>query len=91
MPHEEDALELHKEWRAIVLAKLDSLEKGQKKMEDDLVILRMQSVRGEEYTKLENRVRGLEDMKVKLIATWTVLQGASIFVAWLISFIWKSH
>lgn len=85
----DDTLELQREWRQIVLNKLDALEKSQKSMEDKVVSFTMNSVKTEEYQRLERRVRALEETKTKALAILAVIQTISVIVAWLISTMYK--
>ena len=89
MEMDKDAHELQREWRAIVLAKLDSLEKGQDRIKEELVYLKIHSVQSEEHLKLEARVRKLEDTKVKALGAWIVIQGIGVAIAWLIPLLLK--
>jgi hypothetical protein len=82
---EDDRMELQREWRQIVLHKLDSLEKGQKVVEDKLVSFVMTTTRSDDFEILTNRVRNLEETKVKALAAWAVIQGLSVAAAWLVS------
>jgi len=86
----EDGSELHREWRAIVLSKLDTLERGQKAVEEKVVGFAMNTVKNEDYERLEARVRSLEETKVKALAAWAVIQGLSVAAAWLVSVLLKN-
>ena len=82
--------EMQREWRQIVLAKLETLEKGQKAVEEKLVSFVMSAVKTDEHARLEARVRQLEETKVKALAAWAVIQGLSVVAAWLVSVLLKS-
>lgn len=85
----DDGSELQREWRQIVLSKLDTLERGQKAVEEKLISFTMTTVKTQEYEKLEARVRALEEIKVKALAAWAVIQGLSVAAAWVVSVLLK--
>ena len=85
----DDSSELQREWRAIVLSKLDTLERGQKAVEEKLISFAMTTVKADDYERLENRVRSLEETKVKALAAWAVIQGLSVAAAWIVSVLLK--
>lgn len=85
----DDHSQLQQEWRQIVLAKLDSLERGQKTVEDRLVQFTMASAKKEDVCALELRVRALEEIKIKALAAWAVIQAISVAIVWGISFLFK--
>lgn len=76
--------ELQKEWRKQVIDKLDVLQTGQKELNDKLNAYISISVNKEEYSSLEDRVRSLEESKVKFIAILTTLQVIGSFIGILI-------
>lgn len=86
----DEGLELQREWRQIVLSKLESLERGQKAVEEKLVDFTVNAVRLEDYERLELRVRDLETTKIKVLAVWAVIQSLSIGIAWLVTTLLKS-
>jgi len=67
MSAQEESQELQREWRQMVLEKLNNLENGQRDF----------------YNRLDYRVRCLEDVKSKAIAVWVVLQGLTFLLAWV--------
>ena len=87
---EDGGLELQKEWRQIVLNKLDTLERGQKAVEDKLINFTMNAAKLDEFHRLEIRVRDLEETKIKALAIWALVQGLSVAAAWIISLLLKN-
>lgn len=63
--HERESLT--QEWRAIVLEKLRTLENGQKEMQKELTDLRLSRAEVVCLEMLEDRVRKLEDFRLKVV------------------------
>lgn len=84
MPSDE-SLDLQREYRQIVLQKLSSLETGQKALEEKLAVILVNAVRMDEFKGLSERVRALEELKLKAIGAWVVVQGISVFIVWVVS------
>ena len=85
----EDANELQKEWRAIVLDKLSTLEKGQKEIKDDIVDIKTTFVRQQaleelrtannrEIEILRGKIEDLNAFKYKLIG---IAIGANLIIS----------
>jgi hypothetical protein len=82
---EEEAQILHKEWRTIVLNKLDSLETQVQTVKNDVVFVKMHAITFEHYEKLDARIKALEDIKTKALAIWAAIQVTSVVIAWFVS------
>jgi hypothetical protein len=86
---EEAMNDLQKEWRAIVLDKLSTLEKGQKEIKDDIVDIKTTFVRQQaleelrlaknrEIAVLREKIEDLNAFKYKLIG---IAIGANIIIS----------
>lgn len=89
MPTIEEASELHKEWRAIVLAKLNSLEVGQQVNSKDLNELKITVARmsdqSAELNTLREKVERLESFKAKIVGALIAANAIGGVVGWFIS------
>lgn len=73
-----DYNDLQKEWRGIVLNKLEVLELGQKEIQQNIFDIRGEFVKYTEYTKtfdsIDNRIDKLEQLKSKGVGVFFTLQ-----------------
>jgi geranylgeranyl pyrophosphate synthase len=87
--------ELQKEWRAIVLDKLTSVEQSQKEVKADIVEIKTTFVKQQalqelaennrtDINELRNKVEQLETFKVKLIGIAIGAQAVIGVIIWLI-------
>lgn len=88
----EDQLnDLQREWRAIVLSKLNSLEAGQSKLASDIVEIKTSFVQQSQYQQkinsLEKKISELEKFKYKVIAWVAALQIIIGFILWLLNYL----
>lgn len=81
---ESESLEMHKEWRAIVLNKLTSLELGQKSVADEISNIKSNFVKQAEINTLQGRVDELEKFKWKLVGAMLALQGVWAVITFLV-------
>lgn len=81
----EDIQELQKEWRAIVLTRLEALSIQLETIKQELTLMKINSVRLEDFKKLESDVEDLKALKNKMIAAWAAIQVVSVILAWVIS------
>jgi hypothetical protein len=66
-PSSDDISQLQQEWRAIVLAKLDALEKGQKDTIQQITSVQIEFARTASVERLAERVTKIEDFKSRTI------------------------
>lgn len=88
MPSEE-TLELHKEWRAIVLSKLNNLESGQqaavKEIGDLKTTVAQTNSMNDEIKTLTLKVEKLEAFRSRLIGMFFAANTIAGILGWLIS------
>lgn len=80
----DDLAELQREWRKIVLDKLNNLEEGQKQLTKELADHRLSSVAHEELNFLSLRVAQLENSKQKLIGILIGVNALLAAIGWWI-------
>lgn len=91
---DEQLNDLQREWRAIVLSKLNSLESGQSKLASDIVEIKTSFVHQTQYQAkiavlekknkdLEDKIDELEKFKIKLVAVVLTLQTVGFGILWL--------
>lgn len=84
---EDDAQTLHREWRAIVLSKLTSLEIGLETLKNEVVNVKLHTVSIEEHELLKARVQELENLRNKALAIWAVIQVITVGLGWLLNYL----
>lgn len=72
----DEITDLQREWRQIVLQKLDALERGQRRLEDDVVAIRTGFADGDDLRDIARRVSALEEFKNRAIGIVLVIQLA---------------
>lgn len=77
----DDVAEWQRDWRAIVIKKLDNLEDGQKQIERELSDLKLNYTKDSDFRDLERRVGAVERARAQLVTLLLVLQAALVF-AW---------
>ena len=78
-----DLNQLHLEWRAIVLDKLNSLEVGQNSLSREIVDIKTSFAQQAELKELREKVSVLESFRFKLVGgllTLQVITSAIIFI-----------
>jgi len=87
MGQNEDFSDLQREWREIVLNKLDHLELGQRDIQKDMTEVKLNFVKAAEFDEtvrlLKKRLYELEQLKAKSMGVFFTLQvifGIIIFV-----------
>lgn len=82
----DDAAQLHKEWRELVLNELKQVKNSLDGAVIDINELKLNSIQKKDFKNLEERIRKLEETKTKIIATWAVIQSLIILAAWMATF-----
>lgn len=86
---EDEAQIFHKEWRAIVLSKLNELAAEQKSIKSTVTEIQLHQVSKKEYEELVSRVKILEELKTKALAIWAFIQLITMAAAWVTALIIK--
>jgi hypothetical protein len=92
----DEIVELQKEWRAIVLDKLTSVEQGQKELKSDVVDIKTTFVKQQaldllresnrtDLKDLSDKVDKLVSFKYKLVGIFLGVQGLLFVIAWFLS------
>ena len=92
----DEIVELQKEWRAIVLDKLTSVEQGQKELKSDVVDIKTTFVKQQaldllresnrtDLKDLNDKVDKLVSFKYKLVGIFLGVQGLLFVIAWFLS------
>lgn len=80
----DDINELQKEWRAIVLSKLNNLETSHNDLRKDIADIKDSFTQIKEFQDLRNKVEKLEEFKSKAIG---IILGSNVFlvfIGWII-------
>jgi hypothetical protein len=78
----EDVNELQKEWRAIVLAKLTSLEQTQSELRRDIADMKGNYVTWTEFLALRAEVDVLREFKAKALGIIIALNSVAALLGW---------
>ena len=85
MPTPDDtANQLQTEWRAIILAKLNSLEAGQQAISKDIADMRMQYARQSDVDGLREDVNKLKLWKASVIGICIAVNAVAVIIGWMI-------
>lgn len=76
--------EMQKEWRAIVLDKLTSVEQTQKEIKAEIVSIQTTFAKQSEINELREKVDKLENFKYKLVGIFLGAQGVIAAIIWFI-------
>jgi hypothetical protein len=84
MPATNDEIqEMQKEWRAIVLNKLDKLEEGQNATRKEVSGMKADFTNVAEFLALKSKVEALENFKAKAIGIVLGIQAVVGVILWL--------
>lgn len=86
----EDVNELQKEWRAIVLAKLTTLEANQAELRRDIADMKGNYVNWNEYLALKKEVDILKEFKTKAVTLILAANAVVAVIGWALQ-IYFSH
>ena len=80
----EDISELQKEWRAIVLSKLSSLEASLSNVQKDIVDVKLTFAQQKEIDELTTKVDKLEAFKARLMGIDVGLNILGVFIGYVL-------
>lgn len=81
----DDASELQKEWRAIVLDKINKIESTQHELRKDIADIKTASAQATEVTALRSEVDKLKEFKAKGAGIIIGFNSVVAAIAWFIS------
>ena len=74
---------------AVVVKELEIIIKAQEKIKEELTSIKLDFVKNADHARLDDRVRKLEEIKIKALGAWVVIQGLGVMIAWFISSFFK--